>query len=193
VPDALMMDGRSPQFLRMDLHQYVDLVIEFVRTHRAWAPLIIAALAFGESLAFISLLLPAWSVLIAMGALIGAGALSFVPVWIAAAIGAAIGDWLSYWLGQKFETPISRMWPLSRHPDLLPRGHAFVEKYGIAAIFIGRFFGPLRAAVPLVAGILEMPWWPFQIANFVSALVWAAAMLVPGAFGYDFVAKLLSF
>ena len=131
----------------MDLHQYIDPIIEFVRTHAAWAPLIVAALAFGESLAFISLILPASTVLVAIGALIGAGALDFVPVWIAAAIGAALGDWLSYWLGQKFGGPISRIWPLSRHPDLIPRGHAFVGKYGIAAIFIGRFFGPLRAAV----------------------------------------------
>jgi len=82
---------------------------------------------------------------------------------------------------------------LSRRPDLLPRGHAFVAKYGIAAIFIGRFFGPLRAAVPLVAGILRMSWWPFQIANVTSALVWAAALLAPGAFGYDFVSKLFLF
>ncbi|HEY6886637.1 MAG TPA: ABC transporter permease, partial [Solirubrobacter sp.] len=44
----------------------------------------------------------------------------------AAAVGAALGDWLSYWLGNTFEAPISRAWPLSRRPDLLPRGHAFV-------------------------------------------------------------------
>ena len=177
----------------MDLQQYIDLVIAFVRTHAAWAPLIVAVLAFGESLAFVSLVFPATTMLVAIGALIGAGALGFVPIWIAAAIGAALGDWLSYWLGQKFEGPLSRVWPLSRHPDLIPRGHALVQKYGIAAIFIGRFFGPLRAAVPLAAGILEMSWWPFQIANVTSALVWAAALLAPGAFGYDFVSKLLSF
>jgi membrane protein DedA with SNARE-associated domain len=177
----------------MDLQQYVDPLIAFVRAHAAWAPFIVAALAFGESLAFVSLVLPASSALVAIGALIGAGALGFVPIWIAAAIGAALGDWLSYWLGQKFEAPISRMWPLSRHPDLIPRGHAFVKKYGIAAVFIGRFFGPLRAAVPLVAGILEMAWWPFQVANVASAFIWAMVLLAPGAFGYEFVTKLLSF
>jgi len=177
----------------MDLHSYVDSLIEFVRTHAAWALLIVAALAFGESLAFVSLLLPASTVLVAVGVLIGAGALPFVPIWAAAAIGAALGDWLSYWLGQKFEAPISRVWPLSRHPDLIPRGHALVAKYGIAAIFIGRFFGPLRAAVPLVAGILEMPWWPFQIANVLSAFVWAAGLLAPGALGYEVLSQLLAF
>jgi membrane protein DedA with SNARE-associated domain len=32
----------------------------------------------------------------------------------------------------------------------------------------------------LAAGIFEMPYWRFQVANFVSALVWAAALLLFG-------------
>ena len=76
--------------------------------------------------------------------------------------------------------PQKQMWPLSRYPDLLPRGEAFVEKWGVPSIFIGRFFGPLRASVPLAAGIFEMSYWRFQIANFVSALVWSAALLLFG-------------
>ena len=55
------------------------------------------------------------------------------------------------------------------------------EKLGRAvSIFIGRFFGPLRASVPLAAGIFEMSYWQFQVANFVSALVWSAALLLFG-------------
>jgi membrane protein DedA with SNARE-associated domain len=44
----------------------------------------------------------------------------------------------------------------------------------------GRFFGPLRASVPLVAGIFDMPFWRFQIANVTSAFVWAAVLLTLG-------------
>ena len=55
-----------------------------------------------------------------------------------------------------------------------------MKKWGIPGIFIGRFFGPLRAAVPLIAGIFEMPFWRFQLANFSSALVWAAVLLTLG-------------
>ena len=72
------------------------------------------------------------------------------------------------------------MWPLSRHPELIPRGERFVKMWGALAIFIGRFFGPLRASVPLVAGIFEMPYWRFQAANFSSAFVWAAMLLTLG-------------
>src|SRR5262249_7044286 len=141
-------------------------VVEFVRTHAAWAAPIAFALAFGESLASISLLVPAWAALVGIGVLIGSGDLTLWPIWLAGSLGAALGDWLSYWVGIKSGPPVAHMWPLSRHPGLLPKGEAFVARWGVLAIFIGRFFGPLRSSVPLVAGIFRMRYWPFQIANF---------------------------
>ena len=137
-------------------------------------------LAFGELLAFVSLLVPAWGALVAIGALIGVSGISFWPVWLAGGIGAALGDWVSYWFGFSYKEHVAQMWPLSRYPGILPRGEAFVKKWGVPSIFIGRFFGPLRASVPLAAGIFEMSYWPFQIANFVSALVWSAVLLLVG-------------
>lgn len=155
-------------------------LLEFVRQHQAWAAPIVLLLAFGESLAFISLLIPAWGALVAIGALMGASDLSIWPVLIAGAIGAALGDWLSYWFGYKYKDRVAQMWPLCKFPTLLPRGEAFVTRYGVPGIFLGRFFGPLRASVPLVAGIFEMPYWRFQLANFSSALVWSAVLLMCG-------------
>ena len=162
------------------LEAHAQQVVEFVRVHEAWAAPVVFALAFGESLAFISLLIPAWAALVGIGVLISSGNLNFWPIWVAGSIGAALGDWLSYWIGVKLGPPVAHMWPLSRYPEILPRGKAFVEKWGVPSIFIGRFFGPLRASVPLAAGIFEMEYWHFQIANFVSALVWAAALLLFG-------------
>jgi membrane protein DedA with SNARE-associated domain len=167
-----------------EFQTHVHDIIDFVRVHHAWAAPIVFALAFGESLAFISLLIPAWAALVGIGALINASGISFAPIWIAGALGAAMGDWLSYWIGYKFKAPIAHVWPLSRHPDLLPRGHAFMQRWGILGIFIGRFFGPLRASVPLIAGILEMNYWLFQFANFTSAFVWAWVLLSFGDFGF---------
>lgn len=163
------------------MFEFIDHAAEFVRDHAVWAGPIMFALAFAESLAFISLLVPAWGALVAIGALVGAGTLSFFPVWIGGALGAACGDWLSYWIGLKLEYSVQHIWPLSRHPNLIPRGEAFVKKWGALAIVIGRFFGPLRAAVPLVAGIFEMPFWRFQIANFSSAFLWAGVLIALGS------------
>jgi membrane protein DedA with SNARE-associated domain len=47
-------------------------------------------------------------------------------------------------------------------------------------VFAGRFFGPFRAVVPIVAGLYEMPQLYFQIANFASAVLWATGILTPG-------------
>lgn len=162
------------------LEHYAAVVIEFVRVHQVWAAPIVFVLAFAESLAFISLLVPAWGALVAIGALLATSGLSFWPIWVAGAVGAALGDWLSYWIGLKLEHTVATIWPLSRYPDLLPKGEAFVKKWGALGIFVGRFSGPLRASVPLVAGIFAMPFWRFQLANFASAFLWAAVLLKLG-------------
>jgi len=164
----------------MDFQAIVQQTVDFVRNNQVWAAPIVFALAFGESLAFLSLLIPAWGALVAIGALISSSDINFWPIWIAASLGAAAGDWLSYWVGLKLEYTVAHVWPLSRHPDFIPRGEAFMKKWGVPGIFIGRFFGPLRASVPLIAGIFEMPFWRFQVANFSSAFVWAAVLLTIG-------------
>ncbi len=161
----------------------IEAVVEFVRQHEAWAAPIVLVLAFGESLAFISLLLPATVILWGIGALIGASGINFWTIWVAAAIGAALGDWLSYWFGFHYHNQILRMWPLSKHPELAPRAHALFEKWGAPGVFIGRFFGPLRAVVPLAAGAAQMRPLHFQIANWTSAFAWATTTLAPGAIG----------
>jgi membrane protein DedA with SNARE-associated domain len=162
-------------------------LVEFVRLHEAWAAPIVFVLAFAESLAFISLLVPAWAALVGIGVIIASGQLVFWPIWVAGSLGAALGDWLSFWVGVKVGPAVAHVWPLSRHPDLLPKGEVFVRRWGPLAIFIGRFFGPLRASVPLVAGIFRMPSWEFQAANITSAFVWAGVLLTVG----DIVAKLI--
>ena len=160
--------------------EYVRPIVDFVREHQSWAAPIVFALAFAESLAFISLLVPAWGALVLIGGLVQAGGLSFWPICVAGAIGAALGDWLSYWIGLKLERRVQQIWPLSKYPQMIPMGEQFIKNWGALGIFIGRFSGPLRASVPLVAGIFEMPFWRFQIANFVSAFVWAATLLLLG-------------
>lgn len=164
-----------------------NTIVDFIRTHSGWGVPIIFALAFAESLAFISLLVPATVILIGVGFLIGETGIAFWPIWLAAVAGAFFGDWISYWIGATLKHRVADYWPLSRHPDLLPRGHRFFERWGFAGVFVGRFFGPLRASIPLVAGICSMPFLSFQLANISSALAWSAGVLAPGAFGLNWL------
>ena len=165
--------------------EYSEIMLGFVRAHKEWAGPIVLLLAFGE---VAGLHLPHPAVLDHSGRASArssapATALNYWTVLSCAAIGAALGDWLSYWLGYHYHERIGSMWPLSRYPNLLPKGHAFFEKWGVWAIVIGRFSGPLRASVPIVAGVTQMPQIKFQIANWSSAFLWAFVLLSPGTYG----------
>jgi membrane protein DedA with SNARE-associated domain len=155
-------------------------VLFFVKAHPEWAALIIGLVAFGESFVFLSLLFPGTAILIASGALIEAGILDpFSPV-VAGIVGAVLGDAISFWLGQKFGPLLSDVWPFRRHPERLENGISFFKRYGPSSVFIGRFFGPLRAVIPLAAGISHMPSRRFYMANVLSAIVWAPALVFSG-------------
>ena len=56
----------------------------------------------------------------------------------------------------------------------------FFEKYGGKSVAFGRFVGPMRAVIPLVAGMMGMPTGRFLAANILSAIVWAPVYLLPG-------------
>src|SRR5258706_5934806 len=112
------------------MEDYAHALANFVRDHQAWAAPIVLLLAFGESLAFISLLIPAWGALVAIGALIGASGINFWPVWIAGGVGAALGDLVSYWVGFRYKEQVAQILPLSRYPEILSRGEGSVRELG---------------------------------------------------------------
>jgi membrane protein DedA with SNARE-associated domain len=155
-------------------------LLDFIRAHSDWAAVVMFITAFGESFAFVSLLFPGTTVLIAAGTLMSAGTLPYGPVMVGAIIGAVLGDSVSYWIGRRFGGAIAGLWPFSRNPDLLPRGIRFFERHGGKSVFIGRFFGPIRAVIPLAAGIMRMPRGRFWVANMTSAIVWAPMLLLVG-------------
>ena len=140
----------------------VQDLIAFVRIHEAWAAPVVLLLAFGESLAFVSLVLPAWGALVAIGALIGVAGYRFWPIWLAGALGAALGDWLSYWFGFRFKEHVAAdlaAVALSR-PTSARRG--FCSKWGVPSMFIGRFFGSVAGTGSAGRGdlrdaVLEFP------------------------------------
>jgi membrane protein DedA with SNARE-associated domain len=119
--------------------------------------------------------------MLTIGTLIGASGIDFVPVWLAVSLGAALGDWVSYAIGFRIKDRARHVWPLSRHPELLPRGERFFRRWGAMSVLLCRFFSPLRATIPLLCGVFEMDWWVFQFANVASALIWAALLLAPGS------------
>ncbi len=157
-------------------------VIAYITAHPEMAVLVIGLTAFAESFAFVSFVVPGFSILVAAGALVQTGAIEPYGAITAASIGAILGDAISYLIGWRFGDALPGMWPFRKHPGALERGVHFFQKWGWPSVFIGRFFGPLRAFVPLVAGMYRMPRGQFYAANIISALIWAPALLYSGYF-----------
>lgn len=159
----------------------VSAIVAFIAHHAAWTFPVMFLTAFMESFVFISLAFPGTAILVAAGLLVADGTLPFFPLVSGAILGAVLGDAISWGLGLRYGEALTRSWPLSRHPELVARGEAFFERLGTLSVFVGRFFGPLRASIPLAAGILKMRARPFWIANVASAVIWAPALLIPGS------------
>ena len=157
-----------------------DQLLEWIRQNPEYAGLVVFSMSLLESLAIVGVLVPGVVILFGAGVLIGAGVLDFWTMCAWAIVGAVIGDGLSYWLGHHFEYLTERWRWFRLHPDHLQKGIAFFENYGDLSVALGRFFGPIRAIVPLVAGLMHMPPKRFYAANVLSALVWAPAYLAPG-------------
>jgi len=155
-------------------------LLEWVSLHPNWSSAVIFLVAMAESLAIVGLIVPGVIIMFGIGALISSDAIAFWPALGWAVAGAITGDSFSFWLGVRYRHRLTSIWPFNRHPESLNRGIEFFQRFGGKSVAIGRFFGPVRAVIPLVAGMLGMPAWRFLLANIASALVWAPAYLLPG-------------
>lgn len=162
------------------MESHLEQLIAYFTAHPQIALAAVFAASLLEALALIGVFIPGSTVVFAGGILIGLGVLD--PYWtIAIAItGAILGDGISYWIGHHYQDRIRTIWPIKAHPALLERGQAYFEANGGKSVFFGRFFGPVRAIVPVIAGMSGMPAHRFYAMNVASAFAWALAHLLPG-------------
>jgi len=167
------------EFFYWFFHTLTPWVIGVARADHGWIFPIAFVIAFSESFVGVSFIIPGTFLLITLGGVIGASHISVIPAWAGAVIGSILGDWISFWIGFHYHHQILHIWPFKRFEAQIEKGLHFFHNWGPWAIFIGRFLGPFRATVPLVAGMSELEFWPFQIANGASAVIWAYLILAP--------------
>lgn len=166
---------------------------DFIAREQAWAGPLVGTIILAESLAIVGLAVPATALMVGIGGLIGAGTLEAVPVLAWCIVGAIVGDAISYFAGRLLGPGICHRWPLRRHRPAIARARLFFRRYGVASIFVGRFLGPVRSTIPLVAGVMMMSQRRFQLANVGSALVWVPLMFAPGYLAAKGIADLGGF
>ena len=157
--------------------EFVHQTVGLIAAHKAWAGLLIGALAFGKSLLVVGVLVPGTAVLVIVGGFVGAGMVDPWTVLIGAAVGATLGQSVSYYLGVWAGRGALRRWPFNRYRDTVVRARLFFRRYGFATVFVGLFFGPIRATVPLIAGMMGMNARQFLTATALASIVWAPIVM----------------
>jgi len=162
------------------MEEFFAQLLSWVRANPTWTYLIVFLVALAESVAVIGMIVPGVVIMVGAGALIATGELAFWPTAAVAIAGAILGDGFSYWIGHHYRDRLRQCWPFNHHPETLERGIAFFRRFGGKSVAFGRFVGPGRATIPLVAGFMRMPRGRFAVANIGSAIAWGPAYLAPG-------------
>ncbi|MFF6950935.1 DedA family protein [Streptomyces iakyrus] len=105
------------------------------------------------------------------------GEIDPVVLGASATAGAIIGDSIGYAIGRKGGRPLLA-WLGNKFPKHFSEGHIATaersfEKWGMWAVFFGRFVALLRIFAGPLAGVLRMPYWKFAIANVLGGILWA--------------------
>ena len=123
--------------------------------------------------------LPGEVILVSAALLATRQGLDISPVWVAgaASAGAILGDSIGYLAGRhwgdRMFTVLGRRFPRHAGPDQLAyAGHVFT-RYGVWAVFFGRFVALLRIFAGPLAGALRMPYPRFLAANALGGIIWA--------------------
>jgi membrane protein DedA with SNARE-associated domain/membrane-associated phospholipid phosphatase len=162
------------------IDNYLVYINQFLQTHVYLGLVFTFIVAFAESLPLIGTIIPGSITMSVIGILAGRGMIPISSMLFWASLGAFIGDSIGFWIGKHYNERLRYMWPFKKHPKWLKLSEDFFAKHGGKSILIGRFVGPARSSVPLIAGLLKMPWPRFLIAAIPSAILWAIVYMIPG-------------
>jgi membrane-associated protein len=154
-----------------------------------WTYLLVAALAFLETGAFVGLVAPGETAVILGGVVAAEGQVDLTVMLAVAWVAAASGDLVSFTLGGR----LGRRFLQQRGPRLgvtaprLARVEQFFDRHGPKAILAGRFVGLVRAVAPFLAGSSGMRLRAFLPWSLLGTAVWSATFVLVGyAFSSSF-------
>ena len=162
--------------LHVDSHLKV-----FVESYGAWVYALLFLIIFVETGLVVMPFLPGDSLLFVVGALAGAGLMSYPLVMALLLLAAVLGDQVNYSIGRR-AGPKVFAWPDSRwfNRRAFDQAHAFYEKYGGITLVLARFMPFVRTFVPFVAGVAEMSRGKFSLYNVTGAVLWVVDLVTAG-------------
>ncbi len=160
--------------------EWLSMATAWLEANPQWVGLAIFLAALTECLAIVGLLVPGTLLLFAFALLAGSGGLALWQTLLLAYLGGLCGDLLSYLLGRRQHQNIRKLPYLREHPEWLATAEQYFQRYGVVSLLVGRFIGPLRPLLPMVAGMCDMPFPRFLLVSLLAAAGWSVAYLLPG-------------
>ncbi|MEK8052422.1 DedA family protein [Ideonella sp. DXS22W] len=168
--------------LLVDFVLHVDRHLkEFVDAYGGWVYALLFLIVFVETGLVVMPFLPGDSLLFVVGALAGAGMMSYPLVMALLLVAAVAGDQANYSIGRFFGPKVFQ-WEDSRwfNRRAFDQAHAFYERYGGITLVLARFMPFVRTFVPFVAGVAEMSRGKFSFYNVTGALLWVVGLVTAG-------------
>jgi membrane-associated protein len=129
-------------------------------------------------------LIPSETIVITAGVLAAQGDLLIWLIVPVVALGAFLGDNLSYLLGRKIGDPVAdRVFDDEKGQERLEWAEQALCRRGAILIGVGRFIPGGRTATTFAAGTLEMPYRQFLAADAFAAVLWAVYVSMLGYLG----------
>ncbi len=120
---------------------------------------------------------------LASAAFVGDGnQLDLVAVGLIGALANLVGSWLAYGVGYAGGRPLIDRWGryLLLRPHEIDRAHAWFERYGQRAVFLGRLLPVIRTFISLPAGVARMDVRRFSLFTLLGCLPWTFGLAVLG-------------
>jgi membrane protein DedA with SNARE-associated domain/membrane-associated phospholipid phosphatase len=150
----------------------------------AWTYLLVGALAFLETGAFVGLIAPGEFTVMLGGAVAGQGDISLPVIlaitWICAFAGDSVSFMLGARLGRGFLVKHGRRFRITE--ERLKQVEGYFARYGGRTILIGRFIGLVRALAPFIAGSSKMTYRTFAPFSILGTGLWSTGLILAGYF-----------
>ncbi|MGZ4276035.1 MAG: bifunctional DedA family/phosphatase PAP2 family protein [Solirubrobacteraceae bacterium] len=158
------------------------LLVRVGETLGAWTYVLVGALAFLETGAFVGLLAPGETAMLLGGLVAGQGKIELFPMLGIAWAAAVAGDLTSFFLGRRLGRGfMERHGPRVKITEArLESVEGFFDRHGGKAILLGRFVGLVRAVAPFLAGSSGMPLRRFVPYDVIGAGLWTSSLIVLG-------------
>ena len=167
------------------LHNFFNMILNYVESGSTIIadfiyPIVFVS-AFAESTPILGTLTPGTLFFLLFGYTASINSINLALIILVGTIGAVLGDMFGYLLGK-----YASAWMI-RHKKILKevhieQGRTFFSAHGGKSILIGRFVGPIRPIVPLIAGSIGVSFRKFMFWNILGAFLWATLYITLGSF-----------